>query len=147
MKPDRTVEQVKQMLIAQGVRPSSQRVAILRYLCSVTSHPTAETVFDELSSKLDSLSRATVYNTLNLLASKNLIYALTIEGDEQRFDADISLHGHFKCSYCGELHDVLLSKEQQNSIIENLQGFQIDKAHLYLHGSCKRCTKRLNKTN
>ncbi len=147
MKQEKTEDQIKQMLVDKGVRPSSQRVAILQYLSSVTSHPTAECVFGQLSPNLKSLSRATVYNTLNLLTSKNLIYALTIEGDEQRFDADTSLHGHFKCQCCGQLIDVMLSKDQQNAVLENVHGFQVDKAHLYLHGNCKQCSKKINKTN
>lgn len=147
MKQRKTEEQIKQMLVDKGVRPSSQRVAILLFLSSVKSHPSAESVYEQLSPNLKSLSRATVYNTLNLLASKNLIYALTIEGDEQRFDADISLHGHFKCQNCGELSDVMLTNDQQNSILENIPGFHVAKAHLYLHGKCKCCTKKQEKLN
>ncbi len=147
MKLNRTTEQVKQLLIGKGIRPSSQRVAILHHLCSVTSHPSAECVFETLSPKIASLSRATVYNTLNLLANNNLILALTIEGDEKRFDADTSLHGHFKCNQCNELYDIVISKQKQTAILEDLTDFEIDKAHLYIHGTCKKCLRKKKNLN
>ena len=145
MKNKKSVDEVKTMLINKGIRPSSQRVAILHHLSSVRSHPTADNVYNTLSPNMASLSRATVYNTLNLLAANDLILALTIEGDEQRFDADISLHGHFKCTKCNELYDIMLSSEKQSVLFEEMVDFEIDKAQIYMHGTCKKCLHKKRK--
>ena len=49
------------------VTPTPQRIAILEHVQKRTDHPTAEEIHEELRRNFPSLSRATVYNTLELL--------------------------------------------------------------------------------
>ena len=50
-----------------GVRITPQRQAIMRYLISSHSHPTADEIYQALSPKFPNISVATIYNNLRVL--------------------------------------------------------------------------------
>ena len=99
-------------------------------------HPTADNIHMALSPSIPSLSKTTVYNTVKLFVEKRIAIVVNIEDNEVRYDADISLHGHFKCKGCGGVFDFRVGK---NLEIDGLDQFRIDEYHLYLKGYCKIC--------
>ena len=48
------------------IHPSYQRLRILDYLYKNQYHPTAEQIFKDLQREIPTLSKTTIYNTLNL---------------------------------------------------------------------------------
>lgn len=58
-----------EQLIEHNIRPSVQRVAIMQYLLDHRTHPTADDIYTELVKTMPTLSRTTVYNTLQLLVT------------------------------------------------------------------------------
>lgn len=131
------MEKYSDFLNKHGIRASTPRLMIYKYVYERRNHPTADTIYTELSPALPSLSKTTVYNTLKLFVSHGVVQTLTIEENEARFDADTSMHGHFKCKSCGNLFD--LPASNKNFDIGNLDGFQVDEYHIYLKGYCKIC--------
>ncbi len=85
-------------------RNTEQRKVIYDYLCSVTSHPTAEMVFQAVKKKLPKITLATVYRNLNSLAEANQILRLEIN-KEFRYDSDMSYHQHGVCRKCYHVFD------------------------------------------
>lgn len=67
-------------LLGHGIKPSVQRLAVMEYLKTHCTHPTADEIFSALSPKMPTLSRTTVYNTLRLLASRGAVLSLDIDG-------------------------------------------------------------------
>lgn len=59
-----------------GIRPSLQRVCVYHYLRGVKTHPTVDEIYMALLPKYPSLSRTTVYNTLELLLENDLAISL-----------------------------------------------------------------------
>lgn len=131
------MEKFGEYLSKHGIRPSTQRLMIYKYLHEHHNHPTADAIYLALSPALPSLSKTTVYNTLKLFVSQGVAKALTIEENEARFDADTSIHGHFKCKSCGNLFDI--PANYKNLEMLGLDGFQIDEYHINLKGYCKVC--------
>lgn len=131
------MEKYSDFLNKHGIRASTPRLMIYQYLYERRNHPTVDTIYTALSPSLPSLSKTTVYNTLKLFVSQGVAQALTIEENEARFDADTSMHGHFKCKSCGNLFD--LPASNKNFEIGSLDGFQVDEYHIYLKGYCKIC--------
>ncbi len=140
MQTSMTLEELKGMLIEKGIQPSFHRLKILEYLIGHRTHPTAEEVYQALSSEIPTLSRTTVYNTLKLFYQKGLVLALTIEDLEIRYDIDVSPHGHFKCLECGKVYDLPfpLSPAQRSE----LEGHQILEYHIYFRGICRECRSK-----
>ncbi|HEY2409010.1 MAG TPA: transcriptional repressor, partial [Polyangiaceae bacterium] len=65
-------------LSAKGIQPSAQRAAIAEYVLYTSDHPSADRVWAEVKRSFPLLSRATVYNTLNLFAAKGLLRQLVL---------------------------------------------------------------------
>ncbi len=136
-------ENINLYLIQNGIRPLRKRVLIYDYLQTKRNHPTVEMIYKDLLPQAPTLSKTTVYNVLNLFLEKNIVQALNIEGNEIRYDADISTHGHFKCSKCGKVFDFDVNKEHYPEV--PLVNFVAHQIHYYVVGHCSKCsTAKLN---
>ena len=131
-------KKVGNQLLELGIKPSLQRIAIMEYLMEHLTHPTADVIFNDLYPSIPTLSKTTVYNTLKLLEEQGAIQALNIDDKNLRYDADISLHAHFKCKQCGYIHDISL-KDSTAFEIENPEDFFLTECQVYYKGYCKQC--------
>ena len=125
------------MLKEKEIRPSVIRIKVLEYLLEHRVHPTVDEVFSGLVKEIPTLSKTSVYNTLSLLEENNLINSVTIDRLNIRYDADNSLHGHFKCSKCGSVSDFAVGKIK-SALPE---GFHVKTQEVYFTGICENCKK------
>ncbi len=134
------MEDVIKKLIEHGINPSYHRIRILSYLLEhKKEHPSADMIYRALIKEIPTLSKTTVYNTLNLFVKKGLVIPITIDEQETRFDIDTEPHGHFLCVKCGRIYDVgkcsaLFDKNE-------IEGHKILECRVYLRGICKDCLK------
>ncbi|MEG1574332.1 MAG: transcriptional repressor [Bacteroidales bacterium] len=130
-------------LMEHGIKPSVQRLAVINYLIIHRTHPTADSIFNDLSKLMPTLSRTTVYNTLKLLSEKAAILALTIDEKNCRYDAGIEPHSHFRCVACGDIKDLPVAPSKiKDNYLDNCI---ILDTELYLYGYCPKCTVDNNK--
>lgn len=130
-----------EQLIEHNIRPSVQRVAIMQYLLDHRTHPTADDIYTELVKTMPTLSRTTVYNTLQLLVTNQAVLGLTIDQHNMHFDGYTHPHAHFLCRSCGKIFDV----EVNNHLREHLftsDKFAIEKVELNYMGLCPDCRIR-----
>lgn len=113
------------------------RIKILEYLAGTTDHPTAEMIHSRLLAEIPTLSKTTVYKTLGLLVEANLARLLHMDENEARFDANVSDHGHFRCSRCGKVYDFEADLDSLET--KGLEGFAVAEKNLIFKGSCPRC--------
>ena len=132
-----------QELLKRNITPSHQRVMILKYLVENQCHPTVDEIFNALRSSIPTLSKTTVYNTLNLFIETRLIRVLSVEENETRYDIVMENHGHFKCSSCGSIYNFAVNIDRYVS--EDLHGFQITERNVYFHGVCPSCIAKIEK--
>ena len=90
---------VGEFLKTNGIKPSYQRIKIYEFLMNNREHPTVESIYNALNGQIPTLSKTTVYNTLKIFIDKGIAMAITIDDNEVRFDAQMDLHGHFKCEH------------------------------------------------
>jgi len=93
-------------LKAQGVLPTAQRLRIASLLLASPQHLTAEQILGRLREGGMRVSKATVYNTLNLFAAKGVIRQLAVNGDRAWFDSNTEPHYHFQDVETGALTDL-----------------------------------------
>ncbi len=124
-------------LIAHKIKPSFQRIKIFEYIRNSNNHPTVDEIYKHIVKDIPTLSKTTVYNTLNLFIDKDIASVITIEENETRYDVIMSHHGHFKCTQCGRIYDVTIDMSDLH--LDTLEGFKIDEKHLYFKGKCKIC--------
>jgi Fur family ferric uptake transcriptional regulator/Fur family peroxide stress response transcriptional regulator len=125
---------IEDRLREAGVKPSLQRMAIMKYLVNHAIHPTVDTIYSELAPEIPTLSKTTVYNTLKLLEDTGAIQSITIDEKNVRYDADISNHAHFKCKKCGKIIDLAL-----DFIPPKIEKLQINEYQVYYKGLCEDC--------
>ena len=120
------------------IRPSLQRVAVMDYVLKNKFHSTADEIHDELIKTMPTLSRTTVYNTLNLLTEKGAIRALHLEKDAVHYDAALYPHAHFICSQCRKIHDVDIPEDQWNKVLSYAPVPDAE-MHINFHATCHSC--------
>lgn len=128
------------------MKRSKQREAILEALCSTTTHPTADWIYDEVRKKIPNISLGTVYRNLNVLSAENDITKIGIIGDQCRYDGNIKPHNHFVCKKCHKISD--MECEYDYSISEEAKmsfDGEIEYHTLLFFGLCKECLDESNK--
>ncbi len=132
-----TIERAKNYLSRAGINPSYQRLRILVFLCNSHNHPTVDTIYSKLVTDIPTLSKTTIYNTLNLFQKRGLIIRLTINENEVRYESNTEPHAHFHCTNCG----CILDLEIENPIFtqEFVSKHKVLEKHLYLKGICEGC--------
>jgi len=112
-------------------------VKIFEYLVLRKNHPTVDEIFKDLVKEIPTLSKATVYNTLDLFKRSGLAIVVTIEDNKTRYDAEVSVHGHFKCENCGTIFDFPVDEKALCS--DTLGDFMITEKNVYFKGICPKC--------
>jgi Fur family iron response transcriptional regulator len=108
-----------------GIRVTDQRLQIASILLGAPQHLSAEQVAEALRRGGARVSKATVYNTLNLLAASGLIRQLTLDGSCAWFDSNVEPHYHFHDKQTGALSDVALSDVQFSRLPEPPPGMEV----------------------
>ncbi len=130
--------QTHQFLIQKNIKPSVQRTAVMEFLLNNRIHATVEEIYLALSPDMPTLSKTTVYNTLNLLVKKGAVQMLLIDEKNARYDADISKHGHFFCNSCGKVYDIFNLKPELFQLPTHPQ-FMIMDVEVSYKGFCNEC--------
>jgi len=123
-----------------GLIPTIQRLAVLDYLDRTDEHPTAEEVYAAIRERFPTISRATVYNTLDLLTKSEAIVRLTIDPTASRYDAVDSPHAHFFCRICHKVYDIDLP--QGGRFPPEVDGHKLEAVQTYVYGICAACRRR-----
>jgi len=136
------MKNIKNLIDDKGVKPTYHRIKILEYLVKHENHPTVDIIYEDIISDIPTISKTTVYNTLNLFVEHNLIKALNVTGTETRYDADNDIHHHFLCKKCGGIYNVNAICNfdcEDQSIID---GNEIHEIQSYFKGICKHCLEK-----
>jgi Fur family iron response transcriptional regulator len=99
-------DRIQAGLEKRGIQPTAQRMRIAELLFSREQHLTADQILDRLAAAGTRVSKATVYNTLNLFAQKGLLKALQVDPERGLFDSNTRPHHHIHVEDTGELIDV-----------------------------------------
>ena len=123
-----------------GLKYSRQREAVLHYLRSTKSHPTAENVFTEIRKEFPKISLGTVYRNLNLLVEHGEIIRLNCGDGVEHFDATIAPHNHFICRRCGAVIDLEMNSiDRINQEANKHFSGEVEGHEIYFYGSCEKC--------
>jgi Fe2+ or Zn2+ uptake regulation protein len=125
---------LRDRLVDIGIRPSAHRLAVAEYVLTTDDHPSADRVWREVASRFPAISRATVYNTLNLFVERGILRALHLDPDHVVFDPKLETHHHFVDEATGAIHDVEWEKVQVCNI-ERLSEYDIHEYMVIMRGS------------
>jgi Fe2+ or Zn2+ uptake regulation protein len=131
------MENAMALLRSRGVQPTPQRTAVAEFVLKGNSHPTADEVFVGARRICPTVSRATVYNTLNLLVAKGVLKSQILKEGTVVFEPNSKKHHHFIDDQTGAIHDI-----PWDSLVvtgeENLNGFEVREFQVVLRGRRKK---------
>jgi len=91
-----------------GILPTTQRIEIASVLLEKPQHLSAEQIIDRLRRNGSGVSKATVYNTLNLFCERGLVSECQVDPERCFYDSTTEPHHHFYNMDTGELTDIPL---------------------------------------
>lgn len=126
----------------KGMRLSKQREAILAELCKVTTHPTADEVYEMVRKTMPRISLGTVYRNLDFLSGRGLVLRIGGAGTQKRFDGNPVPHPHVRCSVCGRVEDVEPFFELPQLPEEHAMGYTNLRCDVEFVGVCPLCAAK-----
>jgi Fur family peroxide stress response transcriptional regulator len=141
-------EQLIVKLREKGFKVTTQRLAICEFVLSSKEHPTVDQIYHEVQKKHPTLSLATVYQTLHLLARIGMLQELGFNNGISRYEPNNLPHINIVCKKCGSIHDY-----ESESVSKFLQ--QLSKElkitpigqRFEIYTNCDKCKKRDLKHN
>jgi len=120
-----------------GIQPTPQRIAVVECVLTSKTHPTADDVLSSARKTCPTVSRATVYNTLNLLVERRLIGMQTIREGAVVFDPNVEKHHHFIDDETGDIYDIPWDQLEVKGK-DKLKNFEILEFQVIMHGRRKK---------
>jgi Fe2+ or Zn2+ uptake regulation protein len=137
------LEKYVKILKGKNLKITPQRLVVLKYLGEHCTHPTTDEIYTNLKSNNPSLSKTTVYNSLQVLEKYGIVQSITISGSELRYDIKERMHHHFLCKKCGRIIDIEIECPNLGKLLKC--GHKVDEVHGYFKGICKKCMNLENK--
>lgn len=124
-----------------GLRVTPQRILVVEALAAAGGHLTADEIMRWVGEHSPSINLATIYRTLDTLASAGLVTQTDLGGGSASFElVGEEQHHHLVCQCCGmvaEMDDAYLAPLRQR-LLDDL-GFGVNTTHLALFGFCRKC--------
>lgn len=145
-----TVKQIfTEYLRANGHRKTPERYAILDAIYSIKGHFDMETLHDMLLNHENfRVSRATLYNTIELLLNAKLVIKHQF-GNSSQYERSYKMntHHHLICTECGQVTE-FQNDELQHAIASSpMKRFQMSHYTLYIYGMCRKCANQKKRRN
>jgi len=131
---------------ARGLSVTHQRVAVYEALLETDTHPGAEEIYRSVRTRFPTISRGTVYRTLETLCRLGLVADVGQTRGTARFEAALERHHHLVCLSCRSIIDVkdesLEGLEPRGGARGAPEGFEITGYQIQFVGYCRSCRDR-----
>jgi len=136
------LDKLKSALAQEGLRFTQQREAVWNEILSNDDHRDAEDIYIALRKNGLSVSRATVYRTIDVLVKNNMVRKLDVGFGSSKFEhkMDPVHHDHIICVQCGKIEEFVDDEiEMIQDKIAAAHGFELVKHTHQLFGKCRDC--------
>jgi Fur family iron response transcriptional regulator len=97
---------ISRLLVTHGLQVTAQRLDIAEFVLGRPQHVSADEILCAMRDRGSHVSKATVYNTLNLFCERGLVRTVEVDPERQYYDSTTEPHHHFYNVDTGELTDI-----------------------------------------
>ena len=141
------IEKFKNTLHTNGMKCTPARLSIFKEVYSSSEHFDADEIYFRMRREKHSVSRATVYRTLDLLVENGFVSKVNVGASQVHFENTLAQehHEHLVCTQCGKIIEFRndMIEKQQDKICKEF-GFFPTKHNLIIFGLCDKCQLRHN---
>ncbi|MDR2968802.1 MAG: transcriptional repressor [Tannerellaceae bacterium] len=140
-------EQLTAYIVGKKLRKTEERYTILQQISEYPGHFDIISLHEKLESLNFHVSKATLYNNLNLFIEAGLIvrHFITPQNVQYELRSLAETHQHLICTYCGDVKEIRNQALKTNACNLKLRRFTPEFSSLYIYGTCSRCTYRMNR--
>ena len=144
MSNNHDIENIENALVAfiseRGLRKTPERFAILHKALEMNSHFEVDALHAAIENDGYHVSRATVYNTVELLEEAGILRKLSFGHNSSVYEVNRDNHIHLICKKCGKISDV-----ENPGIVANLMrlkpdAFTPESFDVKIYGICSECS-------
>lgn len=130
---------------AGHLRKTPERFAILDRLIKLQAHFDVDEVYNAMESDGYHVSRATVYNTVQLLCDCGILREIHLGGNSARYELDRGNHFHLVCNNCGKIKEIEDFGTLQQTVSRNSPGFIPAYYSICVYGLCAACSRKIKR--
>jgi len=120
-------------------RNTLQKQLIMNAVSELDIHANAEQVFEYITEKHPSISKATVYRNLKQMAEDGQLLDIGIFNGATHYDHNRHDHHHFICEKCQRIFDVECDISEIRSRVKYAEAMEIIEINLSFKGHCGDC--------
>ncbi len=132
------IDHIQHRIKESGLKVTQQRLVIYTALLGTKSHPTTESIYEDVKQNNPSISLGTVYKTLETFVEFGLAKKVMTEDGIMRYDGYVHSHHHIYCTNTKEIIDyedenlmLLIKNYLEEKKINNLK---IDQISVQING-------------
>ena len=123
-------------------RKTPERFTILEKILLLPHTFTIVQLNDEMEKESYHVSRATVYNTVELLIQAKIVRRHVFEGMVAQYERITLPHTHLICTSCGKVKEVRDPNFAAFMNARRFNAFNADHYSLYVYGTCSTCARK-----
>lgn len=129
---------------SSSLRMTPQRKLLLEELRRLHTHPTADELYQEVRKRMPHISLGTVYRNLEIMSRAGIIRKIELGGTQKRFDGDLGLHQHIRCTECGRIDDLNTDTAVTSCDMALIArtGYEVIERRVEFIGVCPYCRER-----
>ena len=131
------IREIKERLVAKGLKVTPQRLAILEAIYAL-NHPSVEMIMEHIKDSQPGISRATIYKVLDALEENQLVCTVKTGKDIKRYEGFLHQHHHLYSNESQRIEDYE-NHELDRLIAEffkrnKINGFEVEQIRLQING-------------